>query len=298
MFGVDNDFLRALWINASTYKIDVEVRVQDEINTMIATSFSVTRNRHLVIVVDVDSNMKLDLNKVYFRTGVVVLITTEPSTQEEIDEDYKVYYTIDLLDRSILLENESRDVYLPTETYDIIKSLHTSNPSIIRHGTLGLTEPPYIGRWHGLIRIELMDNKICELPHSPDCPKLKVLLLQGNADHMPMLQHLDLSYISIRDLPISFSKLLQFQEFYLRGCDLFMELPPEIGHLKNLEELNLDGTLITHLPKEVGELINFENLSLSFDGYHHVSGHEKKVEQISNEDTETAQPGWWFEPDS
>eukprot|EP00256_Glycine_max_P069675 XP_025984270.1 uncharacterized protein LOC102661979 isoform X3 [Glycine max] len=455
MFGIDKDFLRALWINASTYETDAEFRVQEEINTMmevddmwpmevdnmLGTLFieeKMGSNGQLVIVVDADSNKKLDLQKLRFPTGIVVLITTEPSTQAEKDGDFRIACTMDLniwtqdhllpwkvfcsyvgscisssmvsssmaiqkiaveivkechghllaivllskylmyvqdfkqwelaldklsslnpsydyqdsdrigisrvmvnafvniiwediddaqklclelslpvhnikngvrddilvsdwakiilgytqelgeyrrqlqyhmkelLDRFVLLKYESGDVYLPIETYDIIKSLHTSKPSILRHGALGLTEPPYIGRWHSLIRIELMDNKICELPQSPDCPKLKVLLLQGNVDlmdipdsffnHMPLLQHLDLSYTSIRDLPPSVSKLIQLQKFYLRGCDLFMELPHQIGQLKNLKELDLDGTLITHLPIEIRELINLQILSLCFDG--------------------------------
>ncbi|KAH1250905.1 Disease resistance protein [Glycine max] len=454
MFGIDKDFLRALWINASTYETDAEFRVQEEINTMmevddmwsmevdnmLGTLFIQEKtgsNGQLVIVVDADSNKKLDLQKLRFPTGIVVLITTEPSTQAEKDGDFRIactmdlniwtqdhllpwkvfcsyvgscisssmvsssmaiqkiaveivkechghllaivllskylmyvqdfkqwelaldklsslspsydyqdsdrigisrvmvnafvniiwediddaqklclelslpvhnikngvrddilvsdwakiilgymqevgeyrrqlqYYMKELLDRFVLLKYESGDVYLPIETYDIIKSLHTSKPSILRHGALGLTEPPYIGRWHSLIQIELMDNKICELPQSPDCPKLKVLLLQGNVDlmdipdsffnHMPLLQHLDLSYTSIRDLPPSVSKLIQLQKFYLRGCDLFMELPHQIGQLKNLKELDLDGTLITHLPIEIRELINLQSLSLCFD---------------------------------
>nr|KYP76856.1 Disease resistance protein At4g27190 [Cajanus cajan] len=196
------------------------------------------------------------------------------------------------LDHFVLLEYASGEVYVPVETYDIIKSLHTSNPSIVSHGALGLTEPPYIGRWHGLIRIELMDNKICELPQSPDCPKLEVLLLQGNADlldipdsffdHMPLLQHLDLSYTSIRDLPPSVSKLTQLKKFYLRGCDLFMELPPQIGQLKNLQEFDLDHTLIIHLAEEIRELINLQSLTLCFDRYHHLLGHCKKSKKNSN----------------
>ncbi|XP_029127509.1 disease resistance protein At4g27190 isoform X2 [Cajanus cajan] len=460
MFGTDKDFLRTLWIDASTYGTHAEVRVQEEINTMMLTCFSVTEdddklsaqyieekmasNRHLVIVVDANSN-KLDLQQVYFPTGIVVLITTELPTRANKDDDFKITCMMDLnirikdhllpwevfcryvnysticsswfiqiiaaqivkechghllaivlvanylkhmkqirqwelalvklsalnvsydyqgsdrigisrvmvnafeniiwedinhtaklclermlfvhnikigvqddilestlsnllghrrgerfaqplikmfLDRFVLLNNASGEVYVPIETYDIIKSLHTSNPSIISHGALGLTEPPYIGRWHGLIRIELMDNKICELPQSPDCPKLEVLLLQGNADlldipdsffdHMPLLQHLDLSYTSIRDLPPSVSKLTQLKKFYLRGCDLFMELPPQIGQLKNLVDFNLDGTLITHLAEEIRELINLQSLTLCFDRYHNLLGHGKKSKQNSN----------------
>jgi len=193
------------------------------------------------------------------------------------------YYIEELLDCFVLLKFESGVVYLPIETYDIIKSLRKSK-------SLGLTEPPYIGQWHKLVQIELIDDKICELPQSPDCPKLKVLLLPGNADlldipdsffdHMPLLQHLDLSYTSIRDLPPSLTKLIQLKKLYLKGCDLFMEISPEIFQLKNLEELDLDGTLITHLPKDIQELINLQRLALCFDACHDVRG--KKGKHISN----------------
>ncbi|KAK7359139.1 hypothetical protein VNO77_01086 [Canavalia gladiata] len=208
-------------------------------------------------------------------------------TTEEAEHNIR-----ELLDRSVLLQCESSNVRLPIETYDIIESLHTLNPSILRYGALGLTEPLHIGRWHGLIRIELMDNKICELPDSPECPKLKVLLLQGNVDlmdipdlffdHMPLLRYLNLSYTSIRELPPSIFKLIQLKKFYLKGCDLFMDLPPKIGQLKNLEELDLDGTSITHLPEEIRELINLQNLTLCFDGYQHEHSHGKNGKQISN----------------
>lgn len=458
MFGIDKDFLKAVWINALTCETDAEVQVQEEIN-MIMGGISMTEgndmlldidekrgNRLLVIIVDTDSNKKLDLRKVQFPTGIVVLITTESSTQavkdddfgiawttdlniwtqdhllpwrlfctyvgsciscstvgssmtiqkiaveivkeshghllatvlvakhlrcvkdvkywelvldklrspntsyycqdtdrigisrvmvnafvniiwEDIDDELKLrlqlslavhnikngvrddilvsywakeldeyqrqsqYYFEELLDCFLLLKFESGDVYLPIETYDIIKSLHISKP-FISHGVLGLTEPPYIGQWHSLIKIELIDNKICELPQSPDCPKLKVLLLQGNADlldipdsffvHMPLLQHLDLSYTSIRDLPPSLTKLIQLKKLYLKGCDLFIEISPQIFQLKNLEELDLDGTLITHLQEDIRELTNLQRLTLCFDGYHHVLSRGKKGKKISN----------------
>ncbi|KAK7359134.1 hypothetical protein VNO77_01081 [Canavalia gladiata] len=138
-----------------------------------------------------------------------------------------------------------------------------------------LTEQPYIGQWYSLDIVELINNEICELPQSPDCPKLRKLLLQGNVelihisdsffDNMPLLQYLDLSNTSIRDLPPSISKLAELKKFYLKNCDLFVELPPIIGHLKKLQELDLDQTLITHLPEEVRELINLQRLILCFD---------------------------------
>jgi len=195
------------------------------------------------------------------------------------------YYIDELLDCFVLLKFQSGVVYLPIETYDIIKSLRKSK-------SLGLTEPPCIGQWQNLVQIQLIDDKICELPQSPDCPKLKVLLLQGNADlldipdsffdHMPLLQHLDISYTSIRDLPPSLTKLMQLKKLYLKGCDLFMEISPQIFQLKNLEELDLDGTLITHLPKDIRELINLQRLVLCFDAYHRVLSRGKKGKLISN----------------
>ncbi|KAJ7946539.1 Disease resistance protein [Quillaja saponaria] len=188
-----------------------------------------------------------------------------------------------LLNGSVLLGNVEKKLILPEETYDILKLLDSSGMSqvYIKQAGIGLTEPPKVEQWHGAVEIHLMDNNLCELPESPDCPDLKILFLQGNTDltiiptlffdHMPLLHVLDLSYTSIQSLPSSIFKLATLREFLLRGCELFMELPSEIGKLKKLEKLNLDGTQITHLPIEVGELINLKSLTLSF--YEYDSGY-------------------------
>ncbi|XP_057420987.1 disease resistance protein RPS2-like [Lotus japonicus] len=439
-FGIDKDFLRVIWIDASTYDGDSEVRVQEEINKMVGVvTEEMTGNRYLVILVDRDSDKKLDPRNVLLPAGTVLLITTEPLAQAQEGDEFAIACTIDLnirtqdhllswevfcshagsvmihssraiqeiaerivkechghllaivlvakslknakdvkqwelafaklihtnpsydylesdqigisramvnafvniiwadinkmqklfleassfvyniksgvpggtftstwvnakllhtpeatysmrrlLDCSVLLRCKGDNVRLPIEIYDMIVSLHKLYPSIIRNGALGLTEPPHVGQWHGLIQLELMNNEISELPQSPYCPELRVLLLQGNADlmdipdsffnHMPLLICLDLSYTSIRDLPPSISNLKELKNFYLRGCDLFMELTPEIGQLKNLEELDLDGTFITYLPEYIGKLINLKRLTLCFERYHHG----KKGNQISN----------------
>ncbi|KAI4298944.1 hypothetical protein L6164_032449 [Bauhinia variegata] len=147
----------------------------------------------------------------------------------------------------------------------------------IKQGRLGLTKPLKADTWHGATQIELMYSNLSELPVSPNCPLLRVLLLQGNADlmeipplffnHMPLLHTLDLSHTSITDLPYSFFGLVELRVLYLRGCELFMELPPEIGQLKNLEELDLNETQIAHVPTEIRELINLQKLTLSFYEY-------------------------------
>ncbi|KAA8536608.1 hypothetical protein F0562_029086 [Nyssa sinensis] len=90
-----------------------------------------------------------------------------------------------------------------------------------------------------------MNNKLTDLPERPICLNLTALYLQNSDDLMeipttffecmPALQVLDLSYTSIKSLPQSISKLVSLREFLLKGCELLMKLPPEIGALRNLE---------------------------------------------------------------
>ncbi|RYR35558.1 hypothetical protein Ahy_A10g050700 [Arachis hypogaea] len=185
-----------------------------------------------------------------------------------------------LVENSIFLQLNGvggRYIWLTEETYQILERLHTSYPLFIEKSNLGLTEPSNTDKWHNAVRIELAGNKISELPQSPDCLRLKVLMLQNNADltkipslffdHMPLLCILNLSYTSVRELPRSLFFLEQLRELYLKGCECFMKLPPEIGNLKKLEKLDLDETQITHLPKEVQKLTNMQSLTLCFYEY-------------------------------
>ncbi|KAJ7967960.1 Disease resistance protein [Quillaja saponaria] len=189
----------------------------------------------------------------------------------------------ELLNSFLLLGLNSKKslIRMPEETYGILKLLDRSDsglsPLYLKQAGFRLTEPPKGDQWNSASEIHLMDNKFSELPGSPYCPELRVLFLQGNAelamiptfffDYMPVLHVLDLSYTSIRSLPKSISKLVALREFLLRGCELFMELPPEIGQLKNLEKLDLDGTQITNLPREIENLTNLKSLALSFFSY-------------------------------
>ncbi|MED6206979.1 hypothetical protein PIB30_031656 [Stylosanthes scabra] len=186
-----------------------------------------------------------------------------------------------LVENSIFLQFNGvggRYIWLPEETYQMLERLYTSYPLFIEKSNIGLTEPPNTDKWPNAVRIELAGNKISELPQSPDCPELKVLMLQSNADltkipssffvHMPLLCILNLSYTSVRELPRSLFFLGQLRELYLKGCECIMKLPPEIGNLEKLEKLDLDETQITHLPKEVQKLTNMQSLTLCFYEYH------------------------------
>ncbi|XP_028765010.1 uncharacterized protein LOC114723036 [Neltuma alba] len=186
----------------------------------------------------------------------------------------------ELVDRFALLQlkdKKSRYIQIPQEIYDILQLLNSQNPLIMKKSELGLVEPPKSELWHSAIYIDLADNKLFELPFSPDCHELKVLKLHNNADltkipphfffKMPLLCVLDLSYTSIRELPNSFFELEQLRELYMKSCECFMKLPSEVGKLKNLEKIDLDKTQITHLPKEIQELTNLQSLTLCLYEY-------------------------------
>ncbi|XWS60382.1 hypothetical protein CRYUN_Cryun07bG0031500 [Craigia yunnanensis] len=138
----------------------------------------------------------------------------------------------------------------------------------------GLTEGlPKEGEWAAK-EIYLTDDKVSELPKSPNCPSLIALYLQGNYEltvisplffqRMALLQVLDLSRTSIKSLPKSLPKLVALKKLLLRGCELFMEVSPQVGKLKNLEELDLDETQIMDLPREIGKLLKLRYLRVSF----------------------------------
>ncbi|XVF11712.1 hypothetical protein REPUB_Repub08aG0051400 [Reevesia pubescens] len=143
----------------------------------------------------------------------------------------------------------------------------------------GLTAPPIEAEWTAK---EVHDDRVSELPLSPNCPSLIALYFQGNYEltaipplffyRMAFLKVLDLSHTSIKSLPKSLPKFVALKKLLLRGCELFMELSAQVGKLKNLEELDLDETQIMDLPREVGKLLKLKYLRVSF---YHIPGKKK-----------------------
>ncbi|XVF11706.1 hypothetical protein REPUB_Repub08aG0050800 [Reevesia pubescens] len=154
-------------------------------------------------------------------------------------------------------------------------------PTVLQASGSGLTEPPMEAEWTAK-EVHLTDDKVSELPLSPNCPSLIALYLQGNDEltaipplffhRMALLQVLDLSHTSIKSLPKSLPKLVALKKLLLRGCELFMELSAQVGKLKNLEELDLDETQIMDLPRQVGKLLKLRHLIVSF---YHIFGKKK-----------------------
>ncbi|XVF49832.1 hypothetical protein PTKIN_Ptkin04bG0047800 [Pterospermum kingtungense] len=148
----------------------------------------------------------------------------------------------------------------------------------------GLSEEPRKEEERAAKEIHFMGDKhkVPELPESPNCSSLIALYLQGNYEltaipplffqRMALLQVLDLSGTSIKSLPKSLPQLVALKKLFLRGCQLFMELAPDVGKLRNLAELDLDETQIMDLPKEIGKLLKLRHLTLSF---YHVCGKKK-----------------------
>ncbi|KAK8657754.1 hypothetical protein V6N13_035977 [Hibiscus sabdariffa] len=127
-------------------------------------------------------------------------------------------------------------------------------------------------------------HKVPELPKYPNCSSHVALYLQGNYELTAIpplfflrIQVLDLSHTSIKSLPKSLPKLVALKKLLLQGCDLFMELSPQVGELNNLEELDLDETQIMDLPGEIGNLLKLRQLKVSF---YHFSGKKKLKSNI------------------
>ncbi|KAF2320142.1 hypothetical protein GH714_024296 [Hevea brasiliensis] len=206
----------------------------------------------------IDNWISDDLTDTY-QKGRNVLETLVTAGLLERSEDGQ-FFTLHEIDRCILLE-----YIVPTEEAQVL---------FLINGGMGLTKPPKVEQWEGLIEICLMDNDISELPISPSCPKLRKLFLERNYklriippsffDNMPALQVLNLSRTSIKSLPESLFKLFNLRRLFLNHCVLITTLSSKVGELKQLEVLDLEGTEIMYLPKEVGQLTNLTCLEVSF----------------------------------
>ncbi|KAK7814653.1 disease resistance protein, partial [Quercus suber] len=114
------------------------------------------------------------------------------------------------------------------------------------------------------------------LPERPNCLRLLALFLQRNHnirviptsffDLMPSLTILNLSKTRIKFLPESICKLTILEVLILRDCERLVRLPSEVGSLRQLVVLDLQGTKLNKLSNEISELASLRHLKVSFYG--------------------------------
>ena len=136
----------------------------------------------------------------------------------------------------------------------------------------GLIELPLKEEWEEAKMIFFMDNELTSLPERPNCPRLLALFLQRNHnlrviptsffDLMPSLTILNQSKTRIKFLTKSICKLTILEVLILRDCERLVQLPSEVGSLRRLVVLDLQGTILNKLPNEISELASLRHLKV------------------------------------
>ncbi|KAG5525751.1 hypothetical protein RHGRI_032141 [Rhododendron griersonianum] len=151
-----------------------------------------------------------------------------------------------------------------------------------------LREPPKGKSWTGNNRISFGDNKLEQLPASPDCSILSTLFLQKNSSlkkipqyffvHMIKLRVLDVSHTGIEELPSSLSTSIGLKVLYLNNCKNLVELPiPIVEALKLLEALDIVGSGVNNIPSHIEKLTRLRRLRVSFS----KSGNENATQAVN-----------------
>ncbi|MGD0341863.1 MAG: leucine-rich repeat domain-containing protein [Bacteroidales bacterium] len=138
--------------------------------------------------------------------------------------------------------------------------------------------PTCICELPGLRFLSVRNNRLTNLPG--DIVKLKdleVLNLYWNADlkdiigveKLSRLRYLNLGgnpKLNFKDVFILLSNLPDLKVLEL-NFDQIKKIPPEIGMLKNLEELIIDNNLMSDLPDEIGKLKNLKRIVLTNNNF-------------------------------
>ena len=217
------------------------------------------------------------------RGMVDILVGASLLQSVQVGLSIKMHYLIrDLASRILSLEVEGCQ-FLCGSHSKMTQLSHTGNrlPILEYHRFLsragaGLIELPLKEEWEEAKMIFFMDNELTSLPERPNCPRLLALFLQRNHnlrviptsffDLMPSLTILNLSKTKIKFLTKSICKLTILEVLILRDCERLVQLPSEVGSLRRLVVLDLQGTKLNKLPNEISELASLRHLKVSFYG--------------------------------
>ena len=125
-----------------------------------------------------------------------------------------------------------------------LETLNLSNNNLIKI-------PTSIGDLKNLFRLDLMKNKINEIPFTI-------------WENLVNLNNLNLNFNEIKLIPISFCKNLQFLEISFNFID---KIPEEIGNLNSLHLLNISHNNLTSIPNSISKLKQLKRLYLSYNNF-------------------------------
>ncbi|KAG5255030.1 disease resistance protein [Salix suchowensis] len=192
------------------------------------------------------------------------------SRQEEFDEGQAM---LNKLENACLLESYfSKYNYRFFKMHDLIRDMALQklreNSPVMVEAREQQKELPDEGEWtEEVVRVSLMENYYKEIPsgYSPMCPKLSTLFLSSNVNlemiadsffkHFQGLKVLELSGNVIRELPSSFSNLVNLTALYLRRCEMLRHIP-SLAKLRELRKLDLRYTALEELPLGMEMLSN------------------------------------------
>ncbi|KAG5255034.1 disease resistance protein [Salix suchowensis] len=198
------------------------------------------------------------------------------SRQEEFDEGQAM---LNKLENACLLESYfSKYNYRFFKMHDLIRDMALQklreNSPVMVEAREQQKELPDEGEWtEEVVRVSLMENYYKEIPsgYSPMCPKLSTLFLSSNVNlemiadsffkHFQGLKVLELSGNVIRELPSSFSNLVNLTALYLRRCEMLRHIP-SLAKLRELRKLDLRYTALEELPLGMEMLSNLRYLNL------------------------------------